>query len=552
MLPAIVIRPQPGCDASVASLSARGIETKGFPLFEIRPMPWEAPEAETFDAILVGSANAIRHGGLALGAYAGKPAYAVGEKTAQAAREAGLDVIVTGSGGLQDVLADLRADHRNLLRLTAAKSVDLAPPEGVKIHERIVYASEPLPLPAELAQLLRDPALVLLNSSEAARHFAESCDKFGVDRSLVSLAAIGPRVVEAVGSGWANIQYAQKPNEDELLALAEQMCKEGASSQDLQNAKMQDTTRPDSTQGPHPRMSSTRNQITIALLAFLLGMAVLAWIIWRGYLDVPVSETAMQPLASEEVATEAETDVQQADAGTPQATAARKQLRSVTTVEARLAMLEDRLSRLNLQASAASGNAARAENLLIAFAARRMVDRGQPLRYLDDQLRLRFTNAQPRAVEAIIKFSEDPVTLDQLSARLEALSPQLTEGAHEESFWDKASRELSDLFTIRRTQSTVLSPEARIERARVMLTARKLPEAVAEVERLPGAAAAERWILDARRYAAVQDALDLIETAAMLEPSKLQDSEGKLIDQPSPLASPVAPADAKPVQKPAQ
>ena len=552
MLPAIVIRPQPGCDASVASLAARGIEAKGFPLFEIRPMPWEAPEETTFDAILVGSANAIRHGGLALGAYSGKPAYAVGERTAQAAREAGLNVIATGSGGLQDVLAELRADHRNLLRLTAEKRVDLDPPEGVTIHERTVYASEPLPIPPELAQLLRDPALVLLHSGEAARHFAESCDKLGVSRGRISLAAIGTRVADAAGGGWANVKCAEKPNEDELLALAEHMCKEEGTSHDHIISTMQDTTKLDSTQEQRPRTRSTRDQIAVALLAFLLGMAVLAWIIWRGYLDVPVSETAVQPLASEDMATEPDADAQQADAGTPQATAARKQLRSVTTVEARLAMLEDRLSRLNLQASAASGNAARAENLLIAFAARRMVDRGQPLRYLDDQLRLRFTNAQPRAVETIIKFSESPVTLDQLSARLEALSPQLTEGTHEESFWDKAGRELSDLFTIRRTQSTVLSPAARIDRASVMLTARKIPEAIAEVERLPGAAAAERWILDAQRYAAVQDALDLIETAAMLEPSRLQDSEGKLIDQPSPLASPVAPADAKAAQKPAQ
>lgn len=43
------------------------------------------------------------------------------------------------------------------------------------------------------------------------------------------------------------------------------------------------------------------------------------------------------------------------------------ELKAVGNVEARLAMLEDRLSRINLQANAASGNAARAESLLIAL-----------------------------------------------------------------------------------------------------------------------------------------------------------------------------------------
>src|SRR3546814_9831855 len=37
----------------------------------------------------------------------------------------------------------------------------------------------------------------------------------------------------------------------------------------------------------------------------------------------------------------------------------------------RVSELEDRISRINVQAQAASGNAARAEGLLIAFAARR-------------------------------------------------------------------------------------------------------------------------------------------------------------------------------------
>ena len=49
------------------------------------------------------------------------------------------------------------------------------------------------------------------------------------------------------------------------------------------------------------------------------------------------------------------------------------------------ARAEQRLSRIDLQATAASGNAARAEGLLIAFAARRMIDKGEPLGFLEER-----------------------------------------------------------------------------------------------------------------------------------------------------------------------
>ena len=69
-----------------------------------------------------------------------------------------------------------------------------------------------------------------------------------------------------------------------------------------------------------------------------------------------------------------------------------------TALGVRMAELEQRMTKLNFEAEAASGNAARAEGLLIAAAARRTVERGAPLGYLEDQLKLRFANAQPNAV----------------------------------------------------------------------------------------------------------------------------------------------------------
>lgn len=292
---------------------------------------------------------------------------------------------------------------------------------------------------------------------------------------------------------------------------------------------------------PGPRPRSRGGMVFVAFVAFLLGAAFVAWASSRGWLEqvLPTTEVSEAPAAETAVVGEAveipdPLPLPSPGAGRPSP----DQLAALGTMEGRLAMIENRLSRIDFETDAASGNAARAESLLIAFAARRMVDRGEPLSYVADQLRLRFMDAQPRAVETIIAFSKEPVTIDELSARLEALSPELSVSGRDISFWDRARGELSSLFTVRRDSAALVSPRARIERARIMLTARRIDGAIREVERLPGAEAAHNWIADAHRYENAQKALSLLETTAMLEPRRLKDAEGRAIDQPSPLATP--------------
>lgn len=224
MIPLIVIRPQPGCDATVTAAREIGLEAHGFPLFEVHPLDWEAPDPASFDALLIGSANALRHGGAALAAFQGKPTYAVGAATAEAARAGGLEVVATGEGGLQALLGQLQPDHKRLLRLAGRENVPLAPPTGVTMTERIVYASEALPMPAELIGLLAEPAVILLHSAEGARHFAAQCDLHAIPRSHIALAALGPRIAEAAGEGWAAVASANRPADNALLALARDLC----------------------------------------------------------------------------------------------------------------------------------------------------------------------------------------------------------------------------------------------------------------------------------------------------------------------------------------
>lgn len=219
----IAIRPEPGCAATVAAARAKGLEAEGYPLFAVRPLDWDLP-TEGHDALLVGSANALRHGGPKLTQLRHLPVYAVGETTAKAARDAGSSIAASGVGGLKDLLDQLNPAHRSLLRLAGRERVALNAPPGVIVSERVVYASEPLAMPPELARRLSGGGVVLLHSAAAAGHFAAECDRLGIARGGIVLAAIGPRVAEAAGAGWRAVESAPEPTDAALLALAAGLC----------------------------------------------------------------------------------------------------------------------------------------------------------------------------------------------------------------------------------------------------------------------------------------------------------------------------------------
>lgn len=223
MIPLIVIRPQPGADGTVAAARALGLDARAFPLFEVAPRDWQPLGPEWVDALLIGSANAVRHAGPTLDLYQHKPVHCVGAVTAEACRAAGLEVEATGRGGLQAVLDAVQPPAR-LLRLAGEERVALEPPAGVSLTERVVYASRPLPVGQELSDHLRSPCLIALHSAAAARHVADECERLDVPRSHIALVTIGPRVTETAGPGWAELAEADAPNDEALLACAAKLC----------------------------------------------------------------------------------------------------------------------------------------------------------------------------------------------------------------------------------------------------------------------------------------------------------------------------------------
>lgn len=224
----LAVRPEPGLKATMAAGEALGLNMIGYPLFEVRAVPWECPDPEGIDALLIGSANAIRHGGEALAGLTDKPVYAVGEATAEAARQAGLAVAATGAGGLQNLLDALEAPLR-LLRIAGANHVALFPPEGVGIETVIAYETAPKELPEPLRALFapggHDLGLtVLLHSAAAAEQFERESRRLALERSRISLAVIGPRVASSAGKGWKAIHVSPSPNDRALLEMVREVC----------------------------------------------------------------------------------------------------------------------------------------------------------------------------------------------------------------------------------------------------------------------------------------------------------------------------------------
>ena len=220
-LPLIVIRPEPGNAATLAAARECGLDARSFPLFDVGPLPWQTPQGR-FDAILAGSANVFRHGGLPLGPLAPVPVLAVGTTTAEAARAAGFTVMRTGDGGLQPLVETLPPG--DYLRLAGQDRVTLTPPQGVRIVTQEIYTVHARPMSAALKALLEQGGVVLLHSGEAGRHFASECERLGTSRQRIYLACLAPRIADLAGSGWGAIDTASTRTDKDLLELASRMC----------------------------------------------------------------------------------------------------------------------------------------------------------------------------------------------------------------------------------------------------------------------------------------------------------------------------------------
>lgn len=220
-----VFRPEPGLSVTLETAGSFGLNALGCALFEIQPVEWQAPDAGAYDGLLVGSSNAFRDVGPQLELLTSLPVYAVGDATAEAAREKGFIVSRTGKGGLQSLLDDLAGREMRLLRLAGESRVELTPPAAVTIENRTVYRTVPLDITPVVSKAMREQGgVALLHSGEAAARLAAECTRLDIDRSNITIAALGPRIAKMAGDGWKSVEISKQTSDAALLAMAQALC----------------------------------------------------------------------------------------------------------------------------------------------------------------------------------------------------------------------------------------------------------------------------------------------------------------------------------------
>jgi uroporphyrinogen-III synthase len=239
----LVTRPRNDSEKTIARLVARGIKAIAAPALEIEPLDNVALPADV-RAFLITSANAVQavRARPDFDSIRSIPVFAVGDRTASTAREAGF-ATVESAGGDVDTLSQL-----------IIKTVD--PSEGLLVHlggqdvagnlsgtltaagyavERcIVYrTARPARLPDSAISALKDGTVeaVLLYSPKSAEVFAALVAEAGLADQLGTMAAvaISRNVAEkARAAGFGYISVANNPDESQLFEALERFLKDRA------------------------------------------------------------------------------------------------------------------------------------------------------------------------------------------------------------------------------------------------------------------------------------------------------------------------------------
>ena len=233
----LVTRPEPAASATARLLAEAGFSPIVLPLSQTRPLPVAAASLpDHMDAVAITSANAIRHAPDELvAALRARRCFAVGRKTAKAARDGGFGLVTEGPGDAAGLAAMIAAELPTGARITyLAGRVRMPDFEralagaGYRLDVVETYDTCPAEHSAEtLSGLLKDAPVdaVLLYSAKAAEAFSALAKE---DSRLASARCLclSDRVAQALqGARRERIFVADEPSEKALMALLEAVCR---------------------------------------------------------------------------------------------------------------------------------------------------------------------------------------------------------------------------------------------------------------------------------------------------------------------------------------
>jgi uroporphyrinogen-III synthase len=228
----LITRDEAGAERTALALRARGHEPIVAPLFGIEILSEVEPEDGPWDAILLTSVNALPGVCTWKGRWRDVPAFAVGDRTAQAMREQGFTAVTSAAGDVND-LADLIVARltppARLLYLAGEERVgDLAGMLRAKnfavdlVQVYRVVAARTLP-PTAAAALNGEIDGVLHFSRRSAEAFLTAARNSGLLEAALRKPVhycLSDRIAEPLReAGAADVRAAERPDEAALLAL---------------------------------------------------------------------------------------------------------------------------------------------------------------------------------------------------------------------------------------------------------------------------------------------------------------------------------------------
>jgi uroporphyrinogen-III synthase len=229
----LIVRPAPGNKATADAVAATGLEPVVVPLFEVVPVAWDVPDPAGFDAVVMTSANAARHGGPGLAALTGLDCLTVGEATAAASRAAGFRRVSSG------VTEEQARRFREAIpgigdAAMLAWSIRISSSGEDRIKPRLLHlagvdhlafevdGTTTIPVyDARMVDVKLPPAdIALVHSARAGARLAVLTP----ERANTQIVAISPAAARACGPGWAAVHVADFPREHAMLATLARVC----------------------------------------------------------------------------------------------------------------------------------------------------------------------------------------------------------------------------------------------------------------------------------------------------------------------------------------
>lgn len=227
----ILLRPKESAEQSAAIASDKGFDPIIAPATEIRVLPWDAPPAQNFDAIMITSANALRVSAEEIRQYVHLPLFAVGTATAKLAEDMGFTIAAIGKGGAKALWPLIsQSGAKRILRLVGR---DYVPIENKCITTIMTYEARALPINSALEKLMCETDnqddianIFAFHSARAVQIFDDYIIQMAnqgltFDKNAHYAAALAPTIGEAIrqsnGTKWRKTIIASSASDAVMI-----------------------------------------------------------------------------------------------------------------------------------------------------------------------------------------------------------------------------------------------------------------------------------------------------------------------------------------------